>query len=107
MQCDIPLLNCICRMMLRHRKAWQSDGHGWPVMAPDVLDVKTHSKGSCDWSLQRLERVEMLCLLQSTNLENAQKSLEKNGKELAVMKDFTTTTEVSLCCAISCEYAMQ
>ena len=107
MQCDIPLLHCICRMMLRHRKAWQSDGHGWPVMAPDVLDVKTHSKGSCDWSLQRLERVEMLCLLQSTNLENAQKSLEKNGKELAVMKDFTTTTEVSLCCAISCEYAMQ
>ena len=49
----------------------------------------------------------MLCMLQSTNLENAQKSLEKNGKELEVMKDFTTTTEVSLCCAISCEYALQ
>lgn len=32
--------------------------------------------------------------LQSTNLENARKNLESNTKELEVLKDFTTTTEV-------------
>ena len=93
--------------MLEHRKVLRSDGYGRPVLAPEVLDVEMRNEGSQDRSLQRQKGVDMLCMLQSKNLENAQKSLEKNVKELEVMKDFTTTTEVSLCCAISCEYAMQ
>ena len=33
-------------------------------------------------------------MLQSTNLANAKRNLENNTKELEVLKDFTTTTEV-------------
>ena len=35
--------------------------------------------------------------LQSTNLENAKRNLENNTRELEVLKDFTTITEVLDC----------
>ena len=53
MQCDIPPLNIICHMMLGHQKALLSDGHGGPILAPEVLDVSIRSEGSWDCSLQR------------------------------------------------------
>ncbi len=34
--------------------------------------------------------------LQSTNLENAKRNLENNTRELEVLKDFTTITEVQI-----------
>jgi hypothetical protein len=34
--------------------------------------------------------------MQATNLQNAKNQLEGNSKDLDIMKDFSTTTEVSL-----------
>jgi hypothetical protein len=41
-----------------------------------------------------LEARIYLVQLQSTNLQNAKDNLATNAKELDIMKDFSTTTEV-------------
>ncbi len=45
--------------------------------------------------------------LQSTNLENAKRNLENNTRELEVLKDFTTITEVGECLALLTARRMQ
>lgn len=48
-----------------------------------------------------LQYIELLtACLQSTNLENAKRNLENNTRELEVLKDFTTITEVLVCLAL-------